>query len=61
MVRKCLIKEMLLTRNEDLGNLKDVYETYKPYVDKAKEKTKEYYEEGKQYLNDWYQKYKEGQ
>ena len=47
--------------NEDLENLKDVYETYKPYVDKAKEKTKEYYEEGKQYLNDWYQKYKEGQ
>ena len=47
--------------NEDLENLKDVYETYKPYIDKAKEKTKEYYEEGKQYLNDWYQKYKEGQ
>ena len=46
---------------EDLENLKDVYGIYKPYVDGAKEKAKEYYEEGKEYLNNWYQKYKEGQ
>lgn len=45
--------------NEGKENMKEVYEIYKPGIDKAKEKAKDVYQSTKEKLNNWYQEYKE--
>lgn len=44
---------------EDKQNVKDVYEVYKPYIEKGKEEAKNKYESLKEKLSNWYQEYKE--
>lgn len=43
----------------DKKNLTNVYDTYKPYIEKGKEKAKSNYEKAKEKVSSWYQEYKE--
>lgn len=45
--------------NEDKSNVKNVYDTYKPYIDEGKSKAKSAYESAKEKAANWYQNYKE--
>lgn len=45
--------------NEDKSNVKNVYDTYKPYIDEGKSKVKSAYESAKEKAANWYQNYKE--
>ena len=52
-------KETQDAYESDKENLNNVYDTYKPYIEKGKEKAKSSYEKAKEKVSSWYQEYKE--
>lgn len=44
---------------QDKENVKNVYDTYKPYIDEGKEKAKSAYESAKEKVSNWYKDFKE--
>lgn len=48
------------TYNDSIEDINDVYDEYKPYIDKTKEKSKDIYTKSKDKISKWYREYREG-